>query len=88
MRWTLTKSVHIKIWYYTNLSHFYHRLAARKTNQEAVMATTQKMLKVVYWMLREWSRTIWDQTRTTHGLEVVSPIDSEVRMRPRPNFCG
>jgi transposase len=53
MRWALTQAVHVHIRYDTNLTRFYHRLAERKTGQEAVMAAARKMLKVVYWMLRD-----------------------------------
>ena len=37
----------------SHLSRFYRRLARRKAKQEAVVATARKMLKVVYWMLRD-----------------------------------
>lgn len=37
----------------SELSGFYRRLAARKTKQEAVIATAKKMLKVMYWMLQD-----------------------------------
>lgn len=53
MRWALTQAVHVHIRYDTNLTRFYQRLAERKTGQEAVIATARKMLKVVYWMLRD-----------------------------------
>jgi len=52
MRWALTQAVHVHIRYDTRLTGFYRRLARRKKKQEAVMATARKMLKVVYWMLR------------------------------------
>ena len=52
MRWALTQAVHVHVRYETNLTRFYRSLARRKTRQEAVMATARKMLKVVYWMLR------------------------------------
>ena len=53
MRCALTQAVHVHIRYDTNLTRFYQRLVERKTGQEAVMATAKKMLKVVYWMLRD-----------------------------------
>jgi len=51
MRWALIQAVHVHIRRESDLSRFYHRLAKRKTPQEAVVATSRKMLKVVYWML-------------------------------------
>jgi hypothetical protein len=43
--------VHTHIRSETNLTRFYRRLA-EKPNLVAVMATARKMLKVIYWMLR------------------------------------
>jgi len=53
MRWALIQAVHVHVRYDTDLSRFYRRLARRKAKQEAVVATARKMLKVVYWMLRD-----------------------------------
>lgn len=52
IRWALTQAVHVHLKYDTNLTRFYRRLAAKKPSQVAVMATARKMLKIVYWMLR------------------------------------
>jgi len=52
LRWALTQAVHVHIRSETNLTRFYRRLAETKPGQVAVMATARKMLKVVYWMLR------------------------------------
>jgi transposase len=52
VRWALTQAVHVHVRYDTNLARFYIRLARKKPSQVAVMATARKMLKVVYWMLR------------------------------------
>jgi len=52
LRWALTQAVHVHIRSETNLTRFYRRLAETKPVQVAVMATARKMLKVVYWMLR------------------------------------
>lgn len=52
LRWALTQAVHVHIRYETNLTRFYRRLAKTKPNQVAVMATARKMLKAIYWMLR------------------------------------
>lgn len=52
LRWALTQAVHVHIRYDTNLTRFYRRLARRKPWQVAVIATARKMLKAIYWMLR------------------------------------
>jgi len=52
LRWALTQAVHAHLRHETNLTRFYGRLAAKKPRQVAVMATARKMLKVIYWMLR------------------------------------
>jgi len=52
LRWGLTQAVHTHIRSETNLTRFYRRLVKTKPNQVAVMATARKMLKVIYWMLR------------------------------------
>ena len=52
LRWALTQAVHVHIRCETNLTRFYRRLAETKPGQVAVMATARKMLKVIYWMLR------------------------------------
>ncbi|HUU79871.1 MAG TPA: hypothetical protein VMW90_00360 [Acidobacteriota bacterium] len=44
--------MHSHLRHETNLTRFYRRLARKKPNQVAVMATARKMLKTVYWMLR------------------------------------
>ena len=53
IRWALTQTVHVHVRYDSRLSRFYHRLAVKKGKQMAVVATARKMLKVVYWMLKE-----------------------------------
>jgi transposase len=53
VRWALTQAVHVHIRFDTRLTRFYRRLAGKKAKQVAVMATARKMLKVVYWMLKE-----------------------------------
>ena len=52
LRWALTQAVHAHLRHETNLTRFYRRLAGKKPTQVATMATARKMLKVVYWMLR------------------------------------
>jgi hypothetical protein len=48
----LTQAVHAHIRNDTGLSRFYHRVARKRGKQVAVVATAWKMLKVVYWMLK------------------------------------
>jgi transposase len=52
IRWVLTQAVHVHVRCDSELSRFYHKLAKRKRKQVAVVATARKMLKVVYWMLK------------------------------------
>ena len=52
IRWALTQSVHVHVRQDTSLSVFYRRLAGKKSKQVAVVATARKMLKVIYWMLK------------------------------------
>ena len=52
IRWALVQSVHAHIRQDTGLSRFYHRLARKKGKQIATVANARKMLKVVYWMLK------------------------------------
>jgi transposase len=52
LRWALTQAVHTHLRHETNLTRFYRRLAGKKPSQMTVMATARKMLKVIYWMLR------------------------------------
>jgi transposase len=54
MRWAFTQAIQVHVSWDegSKLSRFFRRLAARKTRQEAVVATARKMLKVMYWMLR------------------------------------
>jgi transposase len=53
VRWALTQAVHTHVRYDTRLTRFHHRLAKKKGKQVAVIATARKMLKVMYWMLKE-----------------------------------
>lgn len=52
IRWILTQCVHIHIKYDTHLTRFYYRIAHRKGKKIAVVATASKMLRVIYWMLK------------------------------------
>jgi transposase len=53
VRWALTQAVHVHLRFDTRLTRFYRRLAKKKAKQVALIATARKMLKVVYWMLKE-----------------------------------
>jgi len=48
----LTQSVDAHVCYDTRLSRFYHGLAKRKRKQVAAVAAGRKMLKAIYWMLK------------------------------------
>ena len=52
MRWALVQAVHAHVRQDTRLSKFYCMIAGKKGKQVAAVATARKMLKVVYWMLR------------------------------------
>ena len=52
LRWALTQAVHNHHRYETNLTRFYRRLARGEPIKVALMATARKMLKAIYWMLR------------------------------------
>ena len=53
LRWILTESAHIHVWSCpgSRLSHFHARVARRRGNQKAVVATARKMLEIIYLML-------------------------------------
>jgi len=52
IRWVLTQSVHIHIKYNTHLTQFYHHIAQRRGKKIAIVATASKLLRVIYWMLK------------------------------------
>jgi transposase len=52
LRWVLTQSVHIHLKYDTHLTHFYHTVAHRRGKKIAIVATASKLLRVIYWMLK------------------------------------
>jgi len=52
LRWALIQAVHSHISHETNITRFYRKLWRMKPGQVSVMATARKMLKVIYWMLR------------------------------------
>jgi transposase len=52
IRWVLTQCIHIHIKYDTHLTQFYHHIAHRRGKKIAIVATASKLLRVVYWMLK------------------------------------
>jgi transposase len=54
LRWILTECVHAHVRYEkSNLSRFYEKIAKKKGKAKATVATASKMLRVIYWMLKE-----------------------------------
>ena len=55
LRWILVEAVHSHVRFSksSHLTHYYNRLWRRKGKKVAVVATARKMLKVIYWMLKE-----------------------------------
>jgi transposase len=45
--------VHIKCCKESSLTHFYSRLSRMKGKSKAIVATARKMVKVIYWMLKD-----------------------------------
>lgn len=55
LRWVLAECVHSHIRYQkdSNITRFYHRIAKRRGNAKATVAATSKLLRIVYWVLKE-----------------------------------
>jgi transposase len=55
LRWVMIECVHahMRINKNSNITQFYTRLAKRKGNSKAVVAAASKLLKVVYWVIKE-----------------------------------
>lgn len=55
LRWVLTECVHSHIRFEknSNMARFYSKISARKGGARATVATASKMLRVIYWMLKE-----------------------------------
>lgn len=55
LRWIMIECVHthMRISKNSNITRFYTRLAKRKGNSKAVVAAASKLLKVVYWVMKE-----------------------------------
>ena len=55
LRWVMIECVraHIRNYKNTSITKFYERLARSKANSKAVVAAASKLLKVVYWIIKE-----------------------------------
>ena len=55
LRWVMVECVraHIRNYKNTSITRFYERLAKIKGNSKAVVAAASKLLKVVYWIIKE-----------------------------------
>jgi len=45
--------VHVRSCRESSLTHFYNRLTRKKGKNKAIVATARKLVKVIYWMLRD-----------------------------------
>ncbi|MDI1495689.1 MAG: hypothetical protein K8823_997 [Cenarchaeum symbiont of Oopsacas minuta] len=52
LRWVLVESIHSHVLHAPKLI-FYKRLAKKRGNSKAVVAAAAKMLKVIYWLLKD-----------------------------------
>ena len=55
MRWLLVEAVHTHVRYApdSDITKFYKRLAKKRGTSKAAVAVASKMLRVIYWMLKE-----------------------------------
>jgi transposase len=55
LRWVLTECTrtHVRLNPHSNLTRFYLKLAKRKGDAKAIVATSTKLLKITYWLLKE-----------------------------------
>jgi transposase len=55
LRWVMLECVHahIRNEKNSNIAQFYHRISKKKGNSKAAVAAASKLLKVVYWILKE-----------------------------------
>lgn len=58
LRWIMIECIHahMRINKNSNITQFYTRLAKRKGNSKAVVAAASKLLKIVYWVMKEKRR--------------------------------
>mgnify|MGYP001626245234 FL=1 len=55
LRWILTECLHIHLMSdsHSNLSNYYRRMARRIGKKKAIIASASKLLKIIYWILKE-----------------------------------
>ncbi|MDI1496303.1 MAG: Transposase [Cenarchaeum symbiont of Oopsacas minuta] len=55
LRWVLVESIHSHVLHApkSDIAIFYKRLAKKRGNSKAVVAAAAKMLKVIYWLLKD-----------------------------------
>jgi transposase len=72
LRWILTESVHVHTRYEpgSQLSRFHARIAKRRGRRVATVATSRKLLRIIYWML------IRHEPFHSHGFNPVKRLHS------------
>jgi len=72
LRWILTESVHVHTRYdpSSQLSHFHARIAKRRGKRVATVATSRKLLRIIYWML------VRHEPFHSHGFNPVKRLHS------------
>jgi transposase len=72
LRWILTESVHVHTRYEpgSQLSRFHARLAKRRGRRVATVATSRKLLRIIYWML------VRHEPFHSHGFNPVKRLHS------------
>jgi transposase len=53
LRWILIQCTHIHVRKDSWITNHYHKIAKKRGKQKAVVAAARKMLKAIYWMLKE-----------------------------------
>ena len=55
LRWIMLECLHVHIRNdkNSNVTQFYHRISKKKGNSKAAVAAASKLLKVVYWVMKE-----------------------------------
>ena len=63
LRWIMLECVHAHIRNEkdSNIAQFYHRISKKKGNSKAAVAAASKLLKVVYWIMKE--RRMYERLR-------------------------
>jgi len=72
LRWILTESVHVHTRYdpSSQLSRFHERIAKRRGKRVATVATSRKLLRIIYWML------VRHEPFHSHGFNPVKRLHS------------